>query len=92
MNGFYMKWNTGLKWLILRFCYKCLNVCCNGYPTLERWFKNFSSLHDRGRYHIETSPLICSDYLLCKSMDSFLCDNGLRHERVKHFFDEFAMK
>ena len=23
-------------------------------------------------------------YLLCKSMDWFLYDNGLRHERVKH--------
>ena len=24
--------------------------------------------------------------LLCKSMDWFLCDNGLRHERVKSHF------
>ena len=33
--------------------------------------------HDRGRYHMETSPLIAS-----KSMDRFLYDIGLRHERV----------
>ena len=33
--------------------------------------------HDKGRYHIETSPSICG------SMDWFLYDNGLRHERVK---------
>ena len=32
-----------------------------------------------GRYQIETSPLICSS----KSMDWFLYDNALRHERVK---------
>ena len=32
--------------------------------------------HDGGCYHIETSPLIC------KSMDWFLYDNGLHHERV----------
>ena len=32
--------------------------------------------HDGGRYHVETSPL------LCKSMDWFLYDNGLRPERV----------
>ena len=36
--------------------------------------------HDGDRYHIETSPLICSAN---KSMDWFLYDNGLRHERVK---------
>ena len=34
--------------------------------------------HDGGRY-TETSPLI----LLCKSMDWFLYDNGLLHERVE---------
>ena len=34
--------------------------------------------HDGGRYHIKTSPL------LCKSMDWFLYDNGLRHERVNY--------
>ena len=32
---------------------------------------------DGGRYHTETTPL------LCKSMDWFLYDIGLRHERVK---------
>ena len=32
-------------------------------------------MHDGGRYHIETSPLICSEW--------FLYDIGLRHERVK---------
>ena len=36
------------------------------------------TLYDGGRYHIETSPLICG----AKSMDWFLYDNGLRHERV----------
>ena len=33
---------------------------------------------DGGRYHIETSPLICG----AKSMDWFLYDNGLRLEKV----------
>ena len=33
---------------------------------------------DGGRYHIETSPLIC----VAKSMDWFLYDNGLRLEKV----------
>ena len=37
---------------------------------------NFKLFHDGGRYHIETSPLICFHW--------FLCDNGLRHERVKN--------
>ena len=44
--------------------------------------------HDESRYHIETSPLICSSNqwtgILCKSIDWFLYDNGLRHERVKY--------
>ena len=35
--------------------------------------------HDGGRYHIETSPLIC------KSMDWFLYDNGRRHESLKGY-------
>ena len=35
--------------------------------------------HDGGRYHIETSPLI----LLGKSMDWFLYDNDLPHERFR---------
>ena len=35
--------------------------------------------HNGHRYHIETSPL------LRKSMDWFLFDNSLRHERVKWF-------
>ena len=39
-------------------------------PTVNSW----KLIHDGGRYHIETSPLI---------MDWFLCDNGLRLERVK---------
>ena len=45
----------------------------------------------RGRYHIETSPLICfrksMDWFLYdirKSMDWFLYDIGLRRERVKN--------
>ena len=33
--------------------------------------------HDEGPYHIETSSL------LCKSMDWFLHDRDLRHERVE---------
>ena len=39
-------------------------------------FSNISIklFHDGGRYRIEISPL---------SMDWFLYDNGLRHERVK---------
>ena len=40
------------------------------------------------RYHIETSPLICSS----KSMDGFLYDNGLRHERVKYFLIYVTLK
>ena len=39
--------------------------------------------HDGGRYHIETSPLICR-----KSMDWFVYDNGLRHERFKDFLSK----
>ena len=35
---------------------------------------NIQLFHDGGRYHIETSA--------SKSMDWFLYDNGLRHERV----------
>ena len=35
---------------------------------------------DVGPYHIETSTLI----LLCKSVDWFLYERDLRHERVKH--------
>ena len=38
--------------------------------------------HDGGRYHIETSPVLRS-----KSMDSFVYNNGLRHERVKLLFN-----
>ena len=34
------------------------------------------TFHDGGRYHIETD-------LRSKSMDWFLSDNDLRHERVK---------
>ena len=37
--------------------------------------------HDRGHYHIETSPLICKAKQ-SKSMDWFLYDNGLRLEGV----------
>ena len=36
------------------------------------WF-----FHDGGPYYTETSPLIC-----CKSMDWFLYDRDIRHERV----------
>ena len=36
--------------------------------------------YDGGRYHLETSPL-------SKSMDWFLYDIGLRHERVKEMAD-----
>ena len=36
----------------------------------------FLTLHDGGRYHIETSDL------QSKSMDWFLYDNGVRHERI----------
>ena len=32
--------------------------------------------HGGGRYHVETSPLICSANLLRKSMDWFLYDIG----------------
>ena len=39
---------------------------------------NSLPFHDRGRYHIETSPLIWFG-----SMDWFLYDIGLRHERIK---------
>ena len=38
--------------------------------------------HDRGHYHIETSPLI-RKAKQSKSMDWFLYDNSLHHERVK---------
>ena len=36
--------------------------------------------HDGGRYHIENQPID----LLCKSIDWFLYDIGLRHERVNN--------
>ena len=36
--------------------------------------------HDGGAYYTETSPLIC-----CKSMDWFLYDRDIRHERVNAF-------
>ena len=39
----------------------------------------YHNLLDGGPYHIETSSLI----LLCESMDGFLYDKDLRHERVK---------
>ena len=44
-----------------------------------------SLFHDGGRYHIETSPLI----LFRKSVDWFLYDNGLRHERVNGYLGSF---
>ena len=47
----------------------------------------FNSFHDGGRYHIETSPLICFP----KSMDWFLYDNGLRHERVNWHISQQAI-
>ena len=37
------------------------------------------NIHDGGPYHIETSPLISEG----KSVDWFLYDRDLRHERVK---------
>ena len=43
----------------------------NRFDTISYWL-----FYDGGRYHIETSPL------LRKSMDWFLYDNGLSHERV----------
>ena len=46
----------------------------------------FWLFHDGGRYPIETS------HLLCKSMDLFLYDNGLRHERVNFHFNFFTYK
>ena len=39
-------------------------------------FSYYINLNDGGRYHIETSPLICSALLW------FLYDNSPRHERV----------
>ena len=57
----------------------------SGHLVLTRqlhrnWWSRFicvtSPFHDGGRYHIETNPLICGT-------NSFLYDNGLRHERVK---------
>ena len=45
-------------------------------PNFTSNIKPINSLHDGGRYHIENSPLIC------KSMDWFLYDIGLRHEKV----------
>ena len=41
--------------------------------------------HDGSPYHIETSPLIWSIDLLSKSIDWFLYDRDLRHERVSYF-------
>ena len=41
----------------------------------------FNFFYDGDRYHIETSPLI----LQSKSMDWFLYDKGLRHERVNNW-------
>ena len=43
----------------------------------DRSIDLFWPFHDGGRYHIETIDL------LRKSMDWFLYDIGLRHERVK---------
>ena len=45
----------------------------------ELMAQNTYFFHDGGRYHIETRPLIC----IGLSMDWFLYDNGLRHERVE---------
>ena len=50
----------------------------NNLESLGLNLRLFKLFHDGGRYHIETSPLICS----VKSMDWFLLDNGFRHERV----------
>ena len=54
------------------------NVVCAPYLTLL--------FHDGGRYHIETSPLICSSN---QWTGFYMNDNKLRHERVtneKGFF------
>ena len=44
------------------------------------YFYNPKLFHDRGPNHIETSPLID---LQSKSMDWFLYDSDLRHEKVR---------
>ena len=62
----------------------------NGTPRITFRSGAFSLFHDGGRYHIEASPLICSANqwtgfytITAKSMDWFLYDNDLHHERVK---------
>ena len=40
--------------------------------------------HGGGSYHIETSPLICRANQL--TIDWFLFDKNLRHERINHKF------
>ena len=63
----------------------CFKRAPLGYALIKKiilyWFPTISPppylFHDGGRYHIETS-------LLCKSMDWFLYDNGLRYEIVKY--------
>ena len=62
-------------------CNEINHSVCYTTATYEvHTFKNknkrkYVTFHDGGRYHIETSPLICFDW--------FLYDIGLRHERVK---------
>ena len=45
----------------------------------KNWLMSDLNIHDGGPYHIETSPLISEG----KSVDWFLYDRDLRHERVK---------
>ena len=47
------------------------------HTNYNRCLPIYLTLSWRRRYHIEISPL------LCKPMDWFLYDYGLRHEKVK---------
>ena len=66
--------------VIFSFCQSLWKMHITQYENLVFRSELTLPLSWWGRYHIETSPLIC------RAMDWFPYDNGLRHERVMEEF------